>query len=135
MRTKNPCAWRAGQSGRCPASWNVISQFSSASFVEDGRGHDIQQREFVSLVVHKILRGKDQLHINNVEPAIELETDSLEVPDFFKVKLFVQGDSARLLRINSRDDGAMAKLAGADDQLPQNQRPDPATLLLMMNVN
>ena len=63
----------------------------------------------------RFLRGKEQLHINDVEPAIELEADSLEVSDFFKVKLFVQGDTARLLRINSRDDGMMAELPGADD--------------------
>ena len=81
------------------------------------------------------MAGQDQFHVDDIEPLVEFEADLLEMADLFKVEPGVQGDASGLPSVNGGDDGAVAEMAGADNQVLEEMFSDAAPVELVMDIN
>jgi hypothetical protein len=75
------------------------------------------------------------LHVEHIQPAVELETDALESTGREKSEGFMQAEACFLIGGNNGNDTMVAELIGSPEQIQHEGAPDAATVEIGMNVD
>ena len=78
---------------------------------------------------------ENQLHVNHVQLAVELEPNLFQMADFFKPGPSMQRYTRGVIRIDAGNDCVVTKLAGAANQLLQHERPKSSTMVLVVDID